>query len=164
MTAAARSLADPPRGAAVPGDGLLHPLAIASVMLLLVNDHVLKATVPSWWTGKLSDVAALVVVGLVPQAAAELLGAPINRRVLAGSLYIGGATLVAIKLVPAAGDLYRWSLGMAQWVPAATGAMLNGDVTPSIVPVALTRDPTDLLALPVLVVAWLVLRGRHAQT
>jgi hypothetical protein len=165
MTASARAAAGigPEwRGAALPGDGLLHPFAAASVALLLVNDHVLKSTVPSWWTGKLSDVAALIVLGLVIQAAAELLGAPIGRRVLGWSLVTSGVALVAIKLVPVAGELYRWSLGAAQWIPAAIGAALGGHPAPGVVPVALTRDPTDLLALPVLFVAWFLFRDRHA--
>ncbi|MBN1584730.1 MAG: hypothetical protein JXA89_28750 [Anaerolineae bacterium] len=38
---------------------LTDPPAIAAIGLLLLNDHVLKAAVPSWWTGKLSDLAGL---------------------------------------------------------------------------------------------------------
>ena len=40
---------------------LLHPVALAALATLLVNDHVLKAAWPGWWTGKLSDLAALIV-------------------------------------------------------------------------------------------------------
>ena len=39
-----------------------HPVTVAAVVVLLVNDHVLKAAYPGWVTGKLSDVAGLVVL------------------------------------------------------------------------------------------------------
>jgi hypothetical protein len=35
------------------------PLVMASIVVLLVNDHLLKAAAPSWVTGKLSDFAGL---------------------------------------------------------------------------------------------------------
>lgn len=147
----------------VAGDALLHPFALAAVVALLLNDHVLKPAAPSWWTGKLSDVAALVVLALVIQAIAEVLGAAVNRRVLGASLVAAGLALVAIKLLPIAGALYQWGLGVAQWMPAAAAAALEGFPAPAVVPAALTRDPTDLLALPILMVTWLVFRDRSAH-
>ena len=39
---------------------LSHPITIGSVMLLLLNDHVLRVLWPSWWTGKLGDFTWLV--------------------------------------------------------------------------------------------------------
>jgi hypothetical protein len=150
------------RTSPLPADGLLHPLALVALATLLVNDHVLKSAFPGWWTGKLSDLAALVVLALVIQAIAELLGAAIHPRVLAASLLASGATLIAIKLLPAAAELYRVSLGLAQWMPAAVAAWLAGGTTPAVVPVALTRDASDVLALPVLWLAWVVFRRRRA--
>ncbi|WNG39655.1 hypothetical protein F0U61_42760 [Archangium violaceum] len=38
------------------------------MVLLGVNDHVFKLHCPSWWTGKLSDVAGLAFFPLLPQA------------------------------------------------------------------------------------------------
>jgi hypothetical protein len=38
---------------------LSHPSAIASIVILMVNDHILKVFVPSALTGKLSDFAGL---------------------------------------------------------------------------------------------------------
>jgi hypothetical protein len=35
---------------------LADPLTLAAIGLLLLNDHVLKPTIPSWLTGKLSDI------------------------------------------------------------------------------------------------------------
>jgi hypothetical protein len=147
---------------AVPGDALLHPIAVAALGLLLVNDHVLKSTFPSWWTGKLSDVAALVVLALVVQTVAEMLGAGIGRRTLAAALVVSGSILGAIKLVPAAGNFYEWGMGAAQWVPSAVAALIGGSTMPTLVPVALTRDATDIAAIPILCAVWLVFRDRGA--
>ena len=45
----------------VPAGALLHPLAIAALGLLVVNDHWWKDQFGSIWTGKLSDVAGLIL-------------------------------------------------------------------------------------------------------
>lgn len=50
-----------------------HPVVLASVLLLLLNDHVLKHVWPGFVTGKLSDVVGPVVV-------AALLGDLLRRR------------------------------------------------------------------------------------
>jgi hypothetical protein len=38
-----------------------HPVTLLSLVLLLVNDHLLKDAYPGLATGKLSDLAGLVV-------------------------------------------------------------------------------------------------------
>lgn len=43
---------------------LLHPFFIACLLLLLLNDFILKATFHNWLTGKLSDVAGLAAFAL----------------------------------------------------------------------------------------------------
>lgn len=40
---------------------LVHPVTVFATALLIVNDHLLKAAYPGWVTGKLSDVAGLVM-------------------------------------------------------------------------------------------------------
>lgn len=54
FTAAERRAAE---SSPIPGDGLLHPLALLAIGILIVNDHALKAAWPGVVTGKLSDVA-----------------------------------------------------------------------------------------------------------
>ena len=44
---------------------LVHPATVAAVVLLLVNDHVLRQQSPAWWTGKLGDVAWLAFAPLL---------------------------------------------------------------------------------------------------
>lgn len=144
-----------------PGDALLHPAAVSALILLLLNDHALKGAFPGWWTGKLSDAAGVVVLAVVLLSLAELLGMPIARRTLVGALLLSGMTLVAIKIVPVAGDLFRWGLGGVQWVGGTIAAASLGRPTPSFEPVQLVQDPSDLFVLPTLLVGWIVLRHRR---
>jgi quinol monooxygenase YgiN len=74
---------------------------IASVATLLLNDHVLKARFPGWWTGKLSDVAGVAMVAL---AASVLLGA----RAGVSTAALG---FCALKTVPGVAELARPILG-----------------------------------------------------
>lgn len=52
---------------------LCHPVTVAGVLLLLINDHLLKPAFPGVVTGKLSDVAGLV---MAPALVAVLLTRP----------------------------------------------------------------------------------------
>lgn len=126
----------------------LHPVTLAAAIALVVNDWVLKrSAAPAWLTGKLSDVAGLIVapvaltaaIGLVLWLAARA-GARVDpwltRRRLAIAVAATAAVFVTVKLSAAA---------------AATVGAAWGHVAPGARFVA---DPTDLLALPALAVAW----------
>src|SRR5919108_3596562 len=65
--------------ARAPGDGLLHPLVLVALAALVVNDHLLKPTFPGVVTGKLSDVAGLLLAPVVAVAAIELVAAAAGR-------------------------------------------------------------------------------------
>jgi hypothetical protein len=125
-----------------PPSGLLHPLALAAIALLLVNDHVLKARYPGWLTGKLSDVAGLVFFPLLLRA----LIAPIVRidrgRLLIACVAMTAAVFAAIKLEATATAACEQLLGAVQ-----------GDL------VVIVRDPTDLIALPFVLAALWIARG-----
>src|SRR5688500_11278112 len=102
--------ADRRSAALVPGDGLLHPAALASIAVLILNDHWLKAAAPGLVTGKLSDFAGLLFFPLMVQAAYELtlslIGRPfrVEQRVL-GLAIVGTACVFAgAKLLPAGRD------------------------------------------------------------
>lgn len=120
-----------------PARALAHPLWWVALLLLVVNDHLLKAAgwLPGAVTGKLSDVAGLLVA---PALLAALLGLR-TRRALGLAHAAVGAGFAAINLWPAA----------ARALEAATA------VTPF--PWQVTVDPTDLLALPALLLSWTVL-------
>jgi hypothetical protein len=115
---------------------LCHPVTVTALALLIVNDHVLKSAWPGWVTGKLSDVAGMV---LAPPLLAALAGliAPRSsfRRVAVAAIVAVGCGFAFVKLRGYGAELASeaWSL-----------------FTPSLV----RADPTDLLALPFLGVAW----------
>lgn len=101
---------------------LASPWFVGSILLLAVNDHLLKDAWPGWVTGKLSDAAgvAMVAIGLT---------ALIGRRPTAFGL--AAAAFAVLKTVPLA----------ATWAAPVLGG-------------ATRTDPTDLLALVVLVPLW----------
>jgi hypothetical protein len=144
----------------VPGSELLHPAAIAALLVLIVNDHVLKGgAVPTVVTGKLSDLAGLAIAPLVLTATvawgrAAMRRPPVDAR--RAAWIAAAATAVAfaaIKLSPTAMDVFREALGLAQWLPSAAWAAVSGSASPSIPDVSAVVDPTDLLALPACLLA-----------
>lgn len=136
---------------------LLHPLPLLAVALLVVNDHVLKPRWPGALTGKLSDAAGMVYFPLFLHAllapAGRLLGLT-ERRVLLGCVLATGLVFAAIKTLPAATEVYRVSLGALQWPFRALVSALARGPLPSVAPVSAVTDPTDLLALPLLLLPW----------
>ncbi len=72
-----------------------------------------------------------------------------SRRVLIGCIIATGVVFAGVKTCPWMAELYRWGLGLLQWpVRALWGLPLR--------PVELHMDPTDLLALPALGLAFWV--------
>ncbi len=110
---------------------LCHPVTVVSLFVLLLNDHLLKQAWPGPVTGKLSDVAGLVVA---PPLVALLLGrrADLAATILTGALY----TLVKSTETGAEAASLAWT--------ALAG------------PSRVLADHTDLLALPALALAWWV--------
>ena len=108
------------------------PVAACAVVVLALNDHVLKQAWPGWVTGKLSDVAGLVVA---PLLLAVLLAACGVRR---SREWSAGLVVVAFAVT-------KTSAAAASWVSAAWS--LTGIDT------LILADPTDLLALPAVLVA-----------
>ncbi|GMU08969.1 hypothetical protein ASNO1_52220 [Corallococcus caeni] len=145
-----------------PGSGLLHPWVLVSVLLLVLNDHVFKARWPSWWTGKLSDVAGLAMFPLLLQALWEQASRLRAREfrpsfaVLVGTVVLTGLCFAATKLSPDAGNAWRWALGALQWPFFALRAWLAGVRIPPVRATQHTVDLTDLLTLPSLFIPlWL---------
>jgi len=59
---------------------LAHPLSLAAIAALLINDHVLKPAWPSAVTGKLSDVAGLFFCPFLAACALAWLAPPGRDR------------------------------------------------------------------------------------
>ncbi|ETK34301.1 hypothetical protein [Microbispora sp. ATCC PTA-5024] len=144
------------------GDGsaaawLGHPVTLAAVAVLLVNDHVLKAAWPGALTGKLSDVAGLLVappllaflVSAVPRAV-------VVRRLLRLPDVTADPSAAAVRRAAVAATVLV-GVGFALVKACPAGALLAERVWEAVTPSArVVPDPTDLAALPVLGLAWLV--------
>ena len=158
-----RALAGGDRAArpGLPWSEALAPLTLAALAVLVVNDWVLKPRLGNWVTGKLSDVAGVLAAPLVATAlvdvlawAAGRLGAPVDwtlrRWKLAVALAVCAAGVIAVKT----------SAGGARALEDALAALG--------VDARVVADPTDLLALPALGLAWwqgrrAIARGAHGR-
>ncbi|MBD3927027.1 hypothetical protein IEZ26_20570 [Nocardioides cavernae] len=116
---------------------LAHPGSVLALVVLVLNDHVLKQAWPGWVTGKLSDVAGLVVAPLLLGALLTLLRVP---RAVPAALAATGVGFVFCK-TSAVGA-------------AATSAVWSLFGTPTII----RADVTDLVALPAICAAWAIHR------
>jgi len=143
---------------------LLRPLAIAAIAVLALNDHWLKAHYPGLVTGKLSDLAGLTFFPLLVVIAVDTVagawGRPLPRtqRTVALAALVTATGFALVKLAPPATAAFRWGLGALQWPAQAVWAALHGLPAHGVVEVAAVTDPTDLLALPSVVLAVLIAR------
>src|SRR5262245_14170325 len=109
-----------------PARGLLHPAWLASLVLLALNDHVLKGSglLPAVVTGKLSDVVGLAVA---PLLLASLLRVRSFGPWVACHVAVG-VVFSALQLSVPAADAWSALMGLFGF------------------PWVITSDPTDLLA------------------
>jgi len=119
-----------------PSGSFAHPLFVSALLVLAFNDHVLKASgaLPAL-SGKLSDFAGLLVAPLV---LAWLCRVRSTRGFASAHIAVG----VGFSLLQ---------------VPAVAG-LLNGAL-----PVHIWADPSDLYALPTLLLSFLLLGRRPAR-
>jgi hypothetical protein len=141
-----------------------HPMGLVAIGALVVNDHLLKARWPGFWTGKLSDAAGMVVFPLVLFAILESF-APrrATGRALAVCAVLTATVFAAVKTWPAATHAFAATLGALQWPVQAGHALATGGMLPDAMPVAAVTDPTDLVALPFAALVALAVRGRRTQ-
>ena len=153
--------------AAVPGAALFHPVALLALSVWLANDHLFKA---AWRghlvTGKLSDVASLIVFPLILTATFEWVGFALERRVPARQILLASAAATAfvmftINLHPTSAHVYEVGLGALQWPFHALAAYVGGAELPPMQLVQLWMDPSDLWTLPsALVPLWIHKQSR----
>jgi hypothetical protein len=137
---------------------------VAATALYAFNDWWLKAHHPGLVSGKLSDLAGMVVLPLTLLAAAELAAGRVLGRTAA--LRCVGITVVgfaAVEVVPLAELAWCWSWGAMQWPFRAAFAVVAGGAVPPLAPVLAWSDPTDLLALPFATLAMLPRWGVSAR-
>jgi hypothetical protein len=120
---------------------LLHPICLGAILLLLLNDHLLRRFWPSWLTGKLGDFAWLF---FFPFVTLLLLAWISPTRVCRRKDVLA---LAAFGLV---GGVFS----LAKTIPACHRLLVEISETILGMPVGWRLDPTDLIALPALLVAW----------
>lgn len=145
---------------------LAHPIAVAAVVALVANDHVLKHEFPGPLTGKLSDVAGLIffpllLLTLVPARLRDD-AAPHGKRALAAACIATAVAFALVKTTVLGNDVYRVVWGAMQWPLRAVRACALGRPVPSLSRVTLVRDASDLIALPFVLVAFRIGSGRRA--
>lgn len=140
----------------VPADGLLRWPVLAAVASMAVNDHLLKGVAPGLLTGKLSDVAGLVLLPVLLQAWIEIVLAAGRRfrgpsdALLVVCCVASAAGFALVNLWPVAERAWQTTWGWLQ-LPArsfAAGGLVD------VAPVAHTADVSDLLTLPAVLVPW----------
>jgi hypothetical protein len=145
---------------ALAGDAILHPVALACIALLLLNDHYLKSAYPGTITGKLSDVAGLVFFPLLLAGLWEVAllairrweGRP-RRRVVVVAVVITGIGFALVKTTQPAAEAFSDALGFGQWLPAALASAITAHPVVGLpVVTRIVVDPGDLIALPALLV------------
>lgn len=153
-----------------PGDFLLHPVFLASIGVLLLNDHLLKGVGPAWLTGKLSDVAGLAMFPAVVVAVVEVgrrrlgLTWPLGPRAFLVAAVATAVVFAATKTIPLAGDAYCSGAGWLQWALSAPARVATGRALGEPHEVGLTEDVSDLVALPmVLTPLWIRSRSRRQR-
>jgi hypothetical protein len=146
------------------GDGLLHPVIAIAIAVLIANDHALKAVWPGDATGKVSDFAGLLFFPVLLQAAWEV--ATLGRsgvasaRVAATAAVATALVFASVKTLDPAAHAYSVILGWLQWAVTAAGSLVTGATLAEPHRVAIVQDPTDLIALPMVLIAWIVMRQR----
>ncbi len=128
---------------------LSHPLSLFSIIILLVNDHILKVVVPSPLTGKLSDFAGLFFFPFLLAGLLEWVGERLGftpRRMAGLAFWITVVWFAGIKTTP--------------WLNALTAdfaELLLGH------PTFIVLDPTDLISLIVIPFSWALWRRMEQE-
>jgi hypothetical protein len=120
---------------------LSHPLVIGSVVLLLLNDHLLRVYSPSSFTGKLSDFCWLLFFPLLLAIPLSLVMSGRGRHqqevVLFSSLSLTGVVFILANTVTP----------FRQFLEQLLGAVTHSEFR-------ITQDPTDPVALLSFVLVW----------
>jgi hypothetical protein len=141
-----------------------------AVAVLFVNDHFLKRAWPGSVTGKLSDVAGMFFFPLLLHAVASNIVPRSRRSDVAHDrlLFVCCAAtafvFVLAKTTIAVNEAYAVTLGALQWPFRALASLAHERAVSGVRPVILARDPSDVLAVPFVALAYVAGRARCAHT
>jgi hypothetical protein len=124
-------------------NSLSHPVSIIALVVLLLNDHLWRRIAPSWFTGKIGDFAWLI---FAPFLVAAILAWLLPRHLKRRDEVVGHGSIILIALI----------FAFAKTVPAFHALTIRVLETLAGWPNILRMDPTDLVALPALLIAWLI--------
>ncbi|KXK57180.1 MAG: hypothetical protein IPM61_03030 [Chlorobi bacterium] len=119
---------------------LIHPASLAAIILLILNDHLLKGAFPGWVTGKLSDFAGIFFF-------------PFLLALLVGAIWKRSNPRTVGVIVFAATTTWFFAAKATPFGHQLAGQFASGVIGASV---SITLDPTDLLALLALFPAWLL--------
>lgn len=136
-----------------PIHALAHPIALVAIVVWLLNDHLLKSMAPGIITGKLSDIAGMIVT---PLTVAVLLDSITPRVVRARRGFARANAWLSVVVVALAFAAAKTTTsGHDTYVIVATflrsplhglvGRFHSGAFGETVV---LVRDVTDLIAIP----------------
>ncbi len=145
----------------------MNPIALFSLGLLILNDHILKHRYGNSITGKLSDIAGLIFFPLLVIVLIESCRKAFrkNRWQIDNEQVVIVFCIVAmgyllVKCSQPIADAYSYVLGSAEWSLVAMKQACTGHSIDKLMPREVLADPTDLVALPAVGVAWLIVK-RH---
>ena len=150
---------------ALPLTLLVRPLPMFALMVLALNDHWLKGSgvLPGWLTGKLSDFAGLLFFPLLLVTLLNLMAHPFAQRgallarlaspsttQVAVACFLTGVFFAGVQLSPQVAAFYgRASVWLSLWDAGKVARV--------------TPDPTDLIALASLLLAFFSARRQIAK-
>jgi hypothetical protein len=143
---------------ALPLTLLVRPWPVLALVVLAVNDHVLKGSgaVPGWATGKLSDFAGMLFFPLLLVTLWNLACDGVNGVLRRPSLSSSATTTQLMIACLATGAFFsavQIHESVATFYADVTAALAFWSDAPTAV---VTMDPTDVVAVPMVVVAfWL---------
>ena len=138
----------------IPGSSLLKPCVLAAMILLVLNDHVLKSAIGNAVTGKLSDFAGLLFFPVLLHGILQILFTSFFDRprrsnvLLIICVWATGIVFTGIQVSVPWAEGYQYSLGFIRWV-LGLGFLHDS-------PILIVRhwpDFSDLIALPVLLIS-----------
>ncbi len=106
----------------LPGDLLIHPVALVAMGVVIINDRWIKIHHPGLVSGKLSDFAGLIYFPLFVATLVEVCRWAfrskrwtVTPRFVGGVATVTGVVFTLAKVTSWGGDAYRTVFGVVWW-------------------------------------------------